>query len=161
LSNLVVLAFDNETDAERMRDDLLQLQKERLIGLEDAAVAVRDKEGKVKVKQITSMAGAGALGGAFWGFLIGLIFFVPVFGLVVGAAAGALAGKYADVGVDDKFIKEVGNTLQPGNSALFLLVKEVVPDKVEDTLKKYKNVKVIKTSLSNEQEEKLRHAFAS
>ncbi|NPV61733.1 MAG: DUF1269 domain-containing protein [Methanotrichaceae archaeon] len=161
MSSLVVLAFDNETDAERMRDDLLQLQKERLIGLEDAAVAVRDKEGKVKVKQISSMAGAGALGGAFWGLLIGLIFFVPVFGLVVGAAAGALAGKYADVGVDDKFIKEVGNTLQPGNSALFLLVKDVVPDKVEDTLKKYKNVKVIKTSLSNEQEEKLRHAFAS
>jgi uncharacterized membrane protein len=161
LSSLVVLAFDTETGAEQMRDDLLQLQKEHLIGLEDAAVAVRNQEGKVKVKQITSMAGAGALGGAFWGLLIGLIFFVPVFGLVVGAAAGALAGKYADVGVDDKFIKEVGNTLQPGNSALFLLVTQTVPDKIEDTLKKYKNVKVLKTSLSKEQEEKLRHAFAS
>jgi uncharacterized membrane protein len=161
MSSLVVLAFDNETGAEQLRDDLLQLQKEHLIGLEDAAVAVRNKEGKVKIKQVTSLAGAGALGGAFWGLLFGLIFFVPVFGMLVGAAAGALAGKYQDIGVDDKFIKEVGDTLQPGTSALFLLVREVVPDKVEDTLKKYKNVKVLKTSLTKEQEEKLRHAFAS
>jgi uncharacterized membrane protein len=107
MSNLIVLAFDDETGAEQMRDDLMHLQKEHLIGLDDAAVAVRNKDGKVKVKQVTSLAGAGALGGAFWGLLIGLIFFVPVFGLVIGAAAGALAGKYADVGVDDKFIKEV------------------------------------------------------
>lgn len=161
MSSLVVLAFDNETGAEQLRDDLLQLQKEHLIGLEDAAVAVRNKEGKVKIKQVTSLAGAGALGGAFWGLLFGLIFFVPVFGMLVGAAAGALAGKYQDIGVDDKFIKEVGDTLQPGTSALFLLVREVVPDKVEDTLKKYKNVKVLKTSLTKEQEEKLRHAFAT
>jgi len=161
MSNLVVLAFDTETGAEQMRDDLIQLQKEHVIGLDDAAVAVRNQDGKVQIKQVTSLAGAGALGGAFWGLLIGLIFFVPVFGLIVGAAAGALAGKYQDIGVDDKFIKEVGNTLQPGNSALFLLVREAVPDKIEESMKKYKNVKIIKTSLSKEQEEKLRHAFAS
>jgi uncharacterized membrane protein len=159
MSNLVVLAFDTENGAEQMRDDLMRLQKEHLIGLDDAAVAVRNKEGKVKVKQVTSLAGAGALGGAFWGLLIGLIFFVPVFGLVIGAAAGALAGKYADVGVDDKFIKEVGNSIQPGNSALFLLVHDATPDKVMDELKKYKNIKVLKTSLSKEQEDHFRMAF--
>ena len=161
MSNLVVLAFDTETGAEEMRDDLMQMQKEHIIGLEDAAVAIRQTDGKTKIKQVQSLAGAGALGGAFWGLLIGIIFLVPVFGLVIGAAAGALAGKYQDLGVDDKFIKEVGNTIQPGTSALFLLVREATPDKVMDGLKKYKNVKVIKTSLSAEQEEKLRHAFAS
>ena len=161
MSNLVVLAFDTETGAEEMRDDLLKMQKEHIIGLEDAAVAVREKDGKTKIKQVQSLAGAGALGGAFWGLLIGIIFLVPVFGLVIGAAAGALAGKYQDLGVDDKFIKEVGSTIQPGTSALFLLVREATPDKVMDGLKKYKNVKVIKTSLSSEQEEKLRHAFAA
>jgi uncharacterized membrane protein len=160
MANLVVLAFDTETGAEQMRDDLIKLQKEQIIGLEDAAVAVKHMDGKVKVKQVTSLAGAGALGGAFWGLLFGLIFFVPVFGLVAGAAAGALIGKYQDIGVDDKFIKEVGDTLQPGNSALFLLVTKAVPDKIQETLKKYKNVKVLKTSLSAEQEEKLRNAFA-
>jgi uncharacterized membrane protein len=161
MSNLVVLSFDNETGAEQMRDDLLKMQKEHLIGLDDAAVVVKGQDGKVKTKQITSLAGAGALGGAFWGLLFGLIFFVPVFGLVVGAAVGAIAGKYSDVGVDDKFIKEVGNSIQPGNSALFLLVREAVPDKIMDGLKQYKNVKVIKTSLSKEQEDKLRQAFGA
>jgi uncharacterized membrane protein len=160
MSNLVVLAFDNETDAGHMRDDLLKLQKEHLIGLEDAAVVVRNKDGKVKVNQEADMMGTGALGGAFWGFLIGLIFFVPIFGLVLGAAAGAIAGKYADVGMDHQFIKEVGSTIQPGNSALFMLIREATPDKVMDELKKYKNVKVLKTSLSKEQEEHLKEAFA-
>jgi uncharacterized membrane protein len=160
MSNLIALAFDNETDAEQMRDDLMRLQKEHLIGLDDAAVAIKDKEGKVKIKQVTSLAGAGALGGAFWGLLFGLIFFIPIFGMVVGAAAGALAGKYSDVGVDDKFIREVGNSIQPGNSALFLLVRDATPDKVMDELKKYKNVKVLKTSLSREQEDQLRQAFS-
>jgi uncharacterized membrane protein len=156
----VVLAFDTETDAGKMRDDLLKLQKEHLIGLEDAAVVVRNKEGKVKVDQEVDMVGAGALGGAFWGLLIGLIFFMPIFGLVLGAAAGAIAGKYADAGVDGQFIKDVGSTIQPGNSALFLLVRDSTPDKVIDELRKYKNVKVLKTSLSKEQEENLKEAFA-
>ena len=161
MSNLVVLAFDTETGAEQMRDDLLQMQKEHIIGLEDAAVAVKYKDGKTKIKQVQNLAGVGALGGAFWGFLIGLIFLVPVFGLIVGAAAGAFIGKYQDIGVDDKFIKEVGNTIQPGTSALFLLVREATPDRIVEGLKKYKNAKVLKTSLSAEQEEKLKHAFAS
>jgi uncharacterized membrane protein len=103
---------------------------------------------------------AGTLGGAFWGLLIGFIFFVPIFGLVLGAAGGAIAGKFANEGVDEQFIKEAGNTIQPGNSALFMLVRESTPDKVMDELKKYKNVKVLKTSLSKEQEEHLREAFA-
>ena len=160
MSNLVVLAFDTETAAGQMRDDLLKLQKEHLIGLEDAAVVVRNKEGKVKVNHEVNMVGEGALGGAFWGLLIGLIFFVPVFGLVLGTAAGAIAGKFAGEGVDEQFIKEAGNTIQPGNSALFMLIRESTPDKVMDELKKYKNVKVLKTSLSKEQEEHLREAFA-
>src|SRR5512136_1369375 len=161
MSNLVVLAFDTETGAEQAGDELLRMEKNDNIEQDKGAVVVKNKDGKVKTKQITSLAGAGALGGAFWGLLFGLIFFVPVFGLVLGAAVGAIAGKYSDVGVDDKFIKEVGNSIQPGNSALFLLVREAVPDKIMEGLKQYKNVKVIKTSLSKEQEEKLRQAFAA
>ncbi len=161
MSSLIALAFDSETGAEAMRDDLMRLQKEHLIGLDDAAVAVKRRDGKVIIKQATSLAGAGALGGAFWGLLFGLIFFVPLFGMVAGAAAGAIAGRYSDIGVDDRFIREVGNSIQPGNSALFLLVRDAIPDKVIDELKEHKNVKVLKTSLSTEQEEQLRQAFAA
>jgi uncharacterized membrane protein len=67
-----------------MRDELGQLQKERLVTLDDAAVVVRRQDGKVKVNQATSLVGAGSLGGAFWGMLIGLLFFMPWLGLAVG-----------------------------------------------------------------------------
>jgi len=161
MSNLVVLAFDTETGAGEMRNSLLKLEKEHLIGLQDAAVIVRNKEGKVKVNQEVNMVGAGAMGGAFWGLLIGILFWMPWLGMIIGVASGALAGRFSDVGVDDEFIEQVGSTVQPGNSALFLLVEKVTHDKVITDLMKFKNVKVLKTSLSQEQEDKLKAAFAA
>jgi len=161
MSDLVVLALDTETGAEEMRDELIRLQKEHLITLSDAAVVVRQQDGHVKVKQAVSLVGAGAMGGAFWGLLIGIIFWMPWLGLIIGAASGALAGKLSDVGVDDEFIKQVGSTIQPGNSALFLLVEKATPDKVMIELNKFKNVQILKTSLSQVQEDKLKAAFAA
>lgn len=158
MSDLIVLAFKNDTDAFKMRDELIELQKQQVISLSDAAVVVRDQEGKTKVKQVTSLVGAGALGGAFWGMLIGLLFFAPWLGLAVGAVTGAIAGKFTDTGIDDKFIKEVGDTIEPGHSALFLLVNKVTMDKVEPTLQKY-DATVIQTSLTDEQEAKLAGLF--
>ena len=108
MATMVVLAFKDETGAAQMRDKLAGLQKLQLISLSDAAVVVRRQDGKVKVKQAVSLVGAGALGGAFWGMLIGLLFFAPWLGLAIGAASGALGGALSDYGVDDKFIKEVG-----------------------------------------------------
>ena len=158
MSDLIVLAFKNETDAFKMRDELVKLQKQEVISLQDAAVVVRHGDGKPKVKQATSLVGAGALGGAFWGMLIGLLFFAPWLGLAIGAISGALAGKFTDTGIDDKFIKEVSETIEPGHSAIFLLVESVTMDKVQPTLEEY-NATVIQTSLSNEQEAKLKDLF--
>jgi uncharacterized membrane protein len=158
MADLIVFAFDNEKGALEARDALIRMQKRQLIELEDAAVVVRPLEGKPKVKQVTSLTGAGALGGAFWGMLIGLLFFAPWLGLAIGAATGALAGGLTDIGVDDKFIKEVGNTIEPGHSALFILVRKVTPDKVVEELKKF-NPTVLQTSLTEEDEAKLRDTF--
>jgi len=160
MSDLIVLAFDNESSAFMMRDKLLQLQKQQVIILSDAAIVVRDKKGKPKVKQLQSLVGAGAMGGAFWGMLIGLLFFAPWLGLAAGALGGALSGKFADIGVDDRFIKEVGETIQPGHAALFLLVEKVTADKVLPELASF-NATVLQTSLSNENEAKLREAFGA
>ena len=160
MSNLIVFTFDNETEAERMRDALVGMQKQHLLTLEDAAVVVRKQDGKVKVKQATSLVGAGALGGAFWGSLIGLLFWAPWLGLAIGAATGALAGGLSDVGVDDKFIKEVGDNIEPGHSALFLLVVEATADKVLEGLQGF-NPQVYQTSLSEEDDARLRAAFGS
>jgi uncharacterized membrane protein len=160
MSQLVVFAFKDEQGAEQMRDELGRLQKLQLIQLSDAAVAIRKQDGKVKVKQAVSLVGAGALGGAFWGMFIGLLFWMPWLGLAIGAASGALGGALSDTGVDDKFIKEVAGTIEPGQSALFLLVESWTEDKVMDELVKF-NAQVLQTSLSKEDETKLRAAFGA
>ncbi|TET49329.1 MAG: DUF1269 domain-containing protein [Anaerolineales bacterium] len=160
MADLVVVAFDNAIGADEVRDAMVQMQKDHIVSLEDAAVVVRKADGKVKVKQATNLVGAGAMGGAFWGMLIGLLFMVPWLGLAVGALSGALGGKLTDIGVDDKFIKEVGNTIQPGHSALFLLIREATPDRLLEELKPYKGT-VLKTSLSKENEAALKAAFGA
>jgi uncharacterized membrane protein len=160
MSELFVLAFETETGASEMLDTIGRLQKQELITLEDAAIVVRPMKGKPKVKQAQSLVGAGALGGAFWGMLIGLLFFVPWLGLVAGAVGGAIGGKLTDIGIDDNFIKEVGDTIEPGHSALFLLVVKAVRDKVIPELSKY-DATILQTSLSEEDDAKLREAFGA
>jgi len=159
MSNLIVLAFDSEKGAGQTLKKVEELQKQNLISVDDAAVAIRHEGGKVKVKQATSLVGSGALGGAFWGMLFGLLFFAPFLGMAIGAATGALFGKAVDYGINDDFIHKVSDAVQPGNSALFLLVHHAQADKVIAELKPYGG-KVIHTSLSNEEEEQLKEAFA-
>jgi uncharacterized membrane protein len=161
MATLVVLGFDKENGANQMLGRIDQMQKSQLLQLDDAAIVVRHADGKAKVTQAHSLVGAGAFGGAFWGMLIGLLFFAPWLGLALGAVTGALAGKFSDYGVDDEFIKRVASTIQPGNSALFLMVREATSDRVLDELVGTPGVTVLKTSLSMEAEEKLREAFAT
>lgn len=160
MSELIVLAFKTEAGAQEMSGSVKHLQKAQLIKLTDAATVVRRPDGKVKVKQATNLVGVGALGGAFWGMFIGLMFFMPWLGLAVGAVTGAISGKLTDYGIDDDFIQEVGEQVEPGGSALFLLVDEWTEDKVLDELGKY-NAQVIRTSLSKDDEEKLKAAFGA
>ncbi|MCG6973565.1 MAG: DUF1269 domain-containing protein [Desulfobacterales bacterium] len=138
-----------------MRAELSKLQKEYLIEMEDVVVVTKNEKGKVKLHQAVNLTAAGAVGGTFWGMLIGLIFLNPLLGAAVGAGAGAISGKLADIGISDKFMKELAETFKPGSSALFVLVRRSTPDKVLDQLKGFKG-KVIKTSLTADKEEELR-----
>jgi uncharacterized membrane protein len=158
MAELIVLAFGDEDGAMRMRDKLLEIREQRMLQLADAAVVIRSQDGKVKVKQLTELVGSGALGGSFWGVLIGLLLAAPWLGLAVGAVAGAVISSLADYGVDDKFIKEVGNTIQPGHSALFLLIHRANLEKLMPRLQDF-HPTVLQTSLSEEDEAKLRQAF--
>ncbi len=160
MAELVVLAFDNEEGAPQMRDVLLDYQKRRMLQLADAAVVIRRQDGKVKVKQLHSLVGTGAFGGAFWGLLIGLIFAVPWLGLALGAAAGGTVGALTDYGVDDKFIKKVGETIEPGHSALFLLIHKTDMEKLLDEMAEF-HPTVLQTTLSADDEAKLREAFGA
>jgi uncharacterized membrane protein len=160
MSSLVVLAFDDMEGAAQMREKLYDLQRRELITLEDAAVVVRNEKGRAKVKQAHSLVGSGALGGAFWGMLIGLLFFAPWLGLIAGAASGALAGKLGDIGVDDTFIEEVSETVEPGTSALFLLAREANVERIESEVTEFEFT-IIETNLSPEDETQLRETFAA
>jgi uncharacterized membrane protein len=166
MSDLIVVGFKNEDTADQVINTLTALQKDYLLDLEDSCVVVRDQRGQVHLKQavnLTSMgAKTGGLQGAMWGTLIGLLFLNPLLGMVTGAAlgagSGALAGRLADYGINDAFIRSVGATLEPGTSALFVLVRRVTADKVLPALQAFEGT-VLRTSLSNEQEERLQQAL--
>ena len=138
-----------------------------MIDLEDACVVEREKDGKVHIKQAVNLTAVGAtqggMSGALWGALVGFLFLNPLAGMaiggLVGAGAGALSGSLADYGINDDFVRRLGETIPPGSSALFVLVKSVTFDKILPEIEPYKP-KVLRTSLSNEAEAKLKAALA-
>jgi uncharacterized membrane protein len=160
MSDLIVIGYDDEYKAEEVRLALAKLQVEHLIEREDAAVVVKNAKGKIQLKQAVNLTSAGAVSGGFWGMLIGILFFAPLFGAAVGAASGALAGALSDIGVDDNFMRELGETMTPGSSALFVLVRKVTPDKVLADVSKYGG-KVLRTSLSKDEETQLQAVLDS
>jgi len=155
MSNLVVIGFDDESTAFAMRAELAKMQKEYLIDMEDVVVVTKDENDKVKLHQAVNLTASGTVGGTFWGMLIGMFFLNPLLGTAVGAGAGAISGKLSDIGVSDNFMKELGETLTPGTSALFVLVRKATPDKVLEGLKGFKG-KVLQTSLTKDKEDELR-----
>ncbi len=160
MATLTVWKFPTADAADEAVHTLEQLQSQELIKVHDAAVVSwpADKK-KPRTRQLHNMAGAGALGGAFWGLLFGLIFFVPLFGLAIGAAAGAIGGSFADVGIDDDFIKRVRAQVTPGSSALFALTSDAVMDRVRESFSGLQ-AELLETNLSKEDEAKLREVFA-
>jgi uncharacterized membrane protein len=159
MANLVAVAYDDLDQAKQVMQTIGQLRTEHLIDLEDAVIVEHRADGKMKLHQ-PSLAGMGAAGGALWGGLIGLIFLMPLFGMAIGAATGAATGAMSDYGIDDDFMKELGEKLPEGGAAVFVLVKEATRDKVVPEIAKYGG-HVIQSSLSNEQEQALQEALDS
>ena len=162
MTTLTAFKFNTPEGADRMSGMLQELQRQQLITVHDAAVVAWPPGKKQpKTRQLHNMAGMGAMQGAFWGMLFGLIFFVPFLGMAVGAGMGAMMGAFADVGIDDKFIKQVQTQVTPGTSALFLLTSDTVMDRVLEAVHKADlHPELIASNLTKEQEESLRAAFA-
>jgi uncharacterized membrane protein len=160
MSDLIVIGYDDPFQAEEVRLKLIKMQQEYLIDLEDAVVAVKTKDGKVKLNQVYQLTQAGAVGGGFWGALVGMLFLNPLLGAAVGAGAGAISGALSDVGINDDFMKKLAETFAPGTSALFVLVRKATPDKVLGAIQGVGG-KVIQTSLSHEDEAKLQAALSA
>ena len=165
MASMTVFKFPTADGADQGLTLVEGLAKDRLITLQDAAIVTWPQGAKKpKTRQLNNLAGAGALSGAFWGMLFGLIFFVPFFGLAIGAAIGALTGKFADVGIDDNFIKQVRDKVTEGTSALFLLTSDAVMDRVGERVKAAEaagmpSPEIISSNLSREQEDQLREMF--
>lgn len=159
-SELIAVAFDDSYTAEEVRLKLLKMQEEHLISLEDAVVAVRNEDGKVRLNQSLNLTAAGAVGGGFWGTLVGLIFLSPLLGMAAGAAAGAVSGALSDVGINDEFMKKLASNLKPNSSALFLLVRDATLDKVMGKLQPFEGT-LLHTSLSHADEQKLKQAMTA
>jgi uncharacterized membrane protein len=157
VANLVAIAYDDVDQARQVTGTIGELVKEHSLTVEDVVIVEHRRGGKMKLHQ-PSMAGVGATGGALWGGLIGLIFLMPLFGMAIGAATGAAAGAMSDYGVDDDFMKELGQKLPEGGAAVFVLVREATRDKVVPEISKYGG-HVIQSSLSNEQEAALQEAL--
>ncbi|MGZ4184097.1 MAG: DUF1269 domain-containing protein [Solirubrobacteraceae bacterium] len=160
MATLVAIGYPDRGTAEQARGTVMQLEQELIIQADQVASIDRDQEGKYHVHTTHggASAGGGAVWGGFWGFLFGLLFFIPLFGLALGAGMGALFGHFGEKGIDKAFQQQVRDHLQPGTSALFLIIEQATPDKAIAALQQYGGT-VIKTSLSDEDTKKLQDAL--
>ena len=159
MSDLVVVGFEDEYTAFEMRAALARLEKEYLIDMEDVAVVTRNEQGKIKLNQAANVSNAGAVGSGFWGTLIGLLFLNPVLGAAMGAGTGALVNKLSEIGITKSFMQELGDTLRPGTSALFVLMRRATPQRVMEELRGFEG-RVITTSLTRDKEDELRELLS-
>ena len=160
MSDLIVIEYDDVHSAEEVRLKLQKMEKDYLVDLADAVVAIKDDKGKVRLNQFHNLTASGAVSGGFWGVLIGVIFLNPLLGMAAGATAGAIRGALTDVGINDNFMKEIASGFQNGTSALFVLVRKVTPDKVLAELEGSGGT-VLQTSLSHEEERNLQAALSA
>jgi uncharacterized membrane protein len=158
MAHLVVLGVNDRDAAEGILNEAEALARNEMLELADAAYAWKDDSGKLRIHQALNTTRAGAAGGALWGTLIGLIFLNPLAGMAVGAATGAVTGKLTDIGIHDDTIKQIGEQLQAGRAAVFLLARSATVDRVIEALKPF-GPTVIQTSLSRDREEELIQAL--
>jgi uncharacterized membrane protein len=158
MADLIAIGYPDETTAFAAADEARRLASELIIQPDAIAVISRDKDGSYHVTTSHHPMTKGASWGMFWGFLFGLLFLIPVLGLAVGAGLGALLGKFHKASIDQDFQNQVRDMVQPGTSALFLMLDKATPDKAIAAMSKYGGT-VLKTSLSKDGEEELQEAL--
>jgi uncharacterized membrane protein len=157
MNHLIVAVFDTEDAARKALQQLRTLEREGVLELEDTAVVVRDRDGKTHVKgEVSGTTETGAVAGAVIGAMLWFLF--PVVGILVGAALGAAVGSLMDTGVDEDFIADVKRTLEPGKSALFVVIRKASMDAVVGALEPFRG-ELLQTTLDPDAEMQLREAL--
>jgi uncharacterized membrane protein len=158
MADLIAIGYKDETTAEAAADEARRMAKDLTIEPDAIAVIVRDAEGKFHVHTSHHSVEDGTTWGMLWGLLFGALFLVPFLGVAVGAGLGAIMGRITKAGVDNDFQEQARDLLQPGTSALFLMVDKTSPDRVVDALSQYGGT-VLTSSLSEEDEKQLKEAL--
>lgn len=167
MTEFICIAFKDVDAADKALNELQILQGDGFAELADACVVRRDAAGGVHIKQSVDLVGGGTVGGsllgAVCGSLVGLLLFSPLTGMLVGAGAGAvtgaISGALSDYGIDDRFIEEVGRTIAPGSSALFVLLRRADMEAMLTRLERYRPA-LLHTSLTRDQLRRLRATLA-
>ncbi len=139
-NDLIVFTYPDENQATVALQRVVTAKQENthvpLVAIDDAAVAVKNDKGRVKVRQTLESAvkGSRVASGGFWGLLIGLLFGGPLVGALVGIGLRTLSNRQIDIGIDNTFISAVSDSLAPGQSALFLLTDGATPDAIDEAL---------------------------
>lgn len=157
MSQLIVVAFEQEATAQQALDALRAVQHDGGAGIADAAVVMKDPDGKAHVKGTLD---GGAIGGAAIGGALGLVLFIffPILGVAIGAIGGALIGHAVSDRIDKDFVRDVTEKLDAGHSALFVLIKDAEPDAVLAALRPIQGGTLLQTTLDPEVEEQVRQA---
>jgi len=167
MSDLIAITHPDINQAGVVLDTLKRLMREHVLDLHDAVYVTKAADGEMDLHQMINLprvgAATGGARGALWGTLIGLLFLQPLAGAAIGAAVGAgtgaITGKFSDYGIEDNFVKELSAQMKPNSSALFVLVRNVTPDKVLPEIKQFGGT-LLRTSLSDEAEQRLQAALA-
>jgi uncharacterized membrane protein len=119
-SHLVVVAYDDEYKADEVRVALRRMQGEGLLQVDESAVSIRGLDGKIRLSQELDLTAERKNQGHWLGILAAVVTGVQPL-ILAGTAAGAVIGKLTDHGITTNIMKEIGQSLTPGTSALFIL----------------------------------------
>ncbi len=148
MSELMAFIYERETGAKDLEADLVKAQN---VKVGDAALVVRQEDGRPQFSHAVDLVGRGSMGGIFWGFILALVFWTKWWGLSVGGALG-------DLRLDDEFVKEVGDSVGKGHSAMLAFVEDgMVPTVLEAA--ESTNPKIVRSTFSQADEQVLRVIF--
>jgi uncharacterized membrane protein len=158
MSHVLVITFPDENQGLSVLKLLQEMQHREMLNLDDAAVIVKDADGKVKVKNLTERGvKIGAVAGGFLGLVLASVLF-PLAGIALGVAGGALVGKTFQTGLDRKFITEVQDSMTPGSSAILFIVANENVGLLITALEPY-NGKIYHSSFDPGVEEEIRKSL--
>ena len=159
---LFVLGFPTIGGASTALRQLRELREEHLIQFDYPVLVAKDSRSKVRVAVDRDYRFPAFFTCSAWGLLAGTLFFEPFFGLLVGGLSGLLSGRALNEShpLGRRLITDVGQRkLEPGQSALLILVSKLTSDKVFKRLAE-SGLYVIQTSLSQVEERRLRDIIA-